>query len=71
MCLHVTDGATFLPYRTTVTLLWLVRRLWPRELAWRQPPYEYETVKLPIDILTGGTMVRDAIDAQRDLPSTL
>ena len=37
--------------------------------AWRQPPYEYETVKLPIDILSGGTALREAIDAGLTLES--
>ncbi len=69
--LHVTDRAAFRPYRTTVTLLWLVRKLWPSAFAWRQPPYEYEAVKLPIDILTGGTSVREAIDGQHDLTRAL
>ena len=40
-----------------------IARLWPEQFAWRQPPYEYETVKLPIDILSGGTTLREAIDA--------
>ncbi len=68
---HVTNRAAFRPYRTTVTLLWLVRKLWPSAFAWRQPPYEYEAVKLPIDILTGGTSVREAIDGQHDLTRAL
>ena len=40
-----------------------IARLWPEQFAWRQPPYEYETVKLPIDILSGSTELREAIDA--------
>ena len=31
--------------------------------AWKQPPYEYETVKLPIDILAGGTRWREQVEA--------
>ncbi len=40
-----------------------IARHWPKQFAWRQPPYEYETVKLPIDILSGGMDLREAIDA--------
>lgn len=61
--LHVTDPAAFRPYRTTVAILAAVRRLWPREFAWKSPPYEYETVKLPIDILSGSSALREAIDS--------
>jgi uncharacterized protein YbbC (DUF1343 family) len=61
--LHVTDRRTFRPFRTTLAILACVRRLWTEDFAWRAPPYEYETEKRPIDILTGGSAVREAIDA--------
>jgi hypothetical protein len=34
----------------------------PDDFAWREPPYEYETVKPPIDILWGGDGLRKGID---------
>jgi uncharacterized protein YbbC (DUF1343 family) len=63
--LHVTDRRTFKPYFTTLTLLAVIRRLYPRDFAWRQPPYEYEYHRLPIDLLTGDAAIREAIDAGR------
>ncbi len=51
--LHVTDRRTFKPYYTTLALLAAIRHLYPEQFAWRQPPYEYETVRLPFDLLTG------------------
>ncbi len=51
--LHVTDRRTFKPYYTTLALLAAIRQLYPEQFAWRQPPYEYETVRLPFDLLTG------------------
>ncbi|MBK8097784.1 MAG: DUF1343 domain-containing protein [Planctomycetes bacterium] len=60
--LHVTDPAAFQPYRTTLALLRAVHELWPRDFAWRQPPYEYETQKAPIDILAGSPASREWID---------
>lgn len=65
--LHVTDPVAFRPYLTTLHLLACVRAAWPTAFAWREPPYEYETEKLPIDILTGGTAAREAIDRDADL----
>ncbi len=59
---HATDHRRFAPYRTTLAVLAEVRKLWPQHFAWRQPPYEYETVKLPIDILAGTAAVRLAIE---------
>ena len=62
---HVTDRDTYLPWRTGIAILNQVRRLWPAEFAWRPPPYEYETVRLPIDILAGSPCLREGIEAGR------
>ena len=61
--LHVTDRPAFKPYYTTLVLLSVIRRLYPEQFAWRQPPYEYETERLPIDLLTGDAAIREGIDA--------
>jgi len=63
--LHVTDPQGFRPYRTTLALLRAVHELWPNHFAWNEPPYEYETVKMPIDILSGGSDVRAFVDGER------
>jgi uncharacterized protein YbbC (DUF1343 family) len=61
--LHVTDPHVFRPYRTTLLLLASIKQLWSHEFAWRPPPYEYETKKMPIDILSGSSRLREWIDA--------
>jgi uncharacterized protein YbbC (DUF1343 family) len=61
--LHPTNASTLRSYRFTVAMIGSIAKLWPEQFAWRQPSYEYETVKLPIDILSGGTALREAIDA--------
>jgi uncharacterized protein YbbC (DUF1343 family) len=60
--LHVTDRQTFKPYFTTLTLLSVLRQLYPQELVWRKPPYEYELERLPIDLLTGDDCIRIGLD---------
>jgi uncharacterized protein YbbC (DUF1343 family) len=60
--LHVTDRRAFKPYYTTLCLLAVIRELYPREFTWRQPPYEYETERLPIDLLTGDAAIREGLD---------
>jgi uncharacterized protein YbbC (DUF1343 family) len=60
--LHVADRQAFKPYYTTLTLLSVLRRLYPEQLAWRPPPYEYEKVRLPIDLLTGDDAIRRGLD---------
>jgi uncharacterized protein YbbC (DUF1343 family) len=60
--LHVTDAGEFRPYRTTLELLSAVRELYPGELQWSPPPYEYEMEKMPIDILSGDERLRTWLD---------
>ncbi|MCH7476434.1 MAG: DUF1343 domain-containing protein, partial [Gemmatimonadetes bacterium] len=60
--LHVTDRAAFRPVRTAVAVLRAAKDLAPDEFAWREPPYEYETKKMPIDILWGSDVLRKGLD---------
>jgi uncharacterized protein YbbC (DUF1343 family) len=62
--LHVTDRRTFKPVLTGAALMAAFRRALPDSFAlWRQPPYEYEHHKLPIDILAGSDALRTQIEA--------
>jgi uncharacterized protein YbbC (DUF1343 family) len=61
--IHVLDRRAFAPIRTAVELIDEFRRQDPRQFAWRQPPYEYEQHKPPIDILYGSDALRQAIEA--------
>lgn len=63
---HVTDRRTFAPVLTYLALLTALRALWPDQFAWKQPPYEYEHHKLPIDILAGGPGLREAVEQGAD-----
>ena len=61
--MHVTDRAAFRPVLTAVAVLQAIRRADPARFAWREPPYEYERTKQPIDILAGSAALRRQIDA--------
>jgi uncharacterized protein YbbC (DUF1343 family) len=65
--IHVTDRLAFKPVQTGVALLGMFRRADPQRFAWRQPPYEYEHDKRPIDILAGSDVLRRQIEA--DMPA--
>jgi len=60
---HVRDRRRLPAFLTYLLLIHHARRQDPRRFAWRQPPYEYEAVKLPIDILCGSPRERRAIEA--------
>jgi uncharacterized protein YbbC (DUF1343 family) len=61
--IHVTDRRAFPSMRTAIEMLDEFRREAPSEKLWRDPPYEYEHVKPPIDILYGSDRLRRGIDA--------
>ncbi len=65
--IHVTDREKFKPFKTGVAVLKAVHNAYPRDFAWKQPPYEYEETKLPIDILAGTDRLRKDIEAWKDL----
>ena len=60
--LHVTDAHAFEPVRTAVEILVAARELAPDNFAWLEPPYEYEETLAPIDILWGGSGLREGVD---------
>jgi uncharacterized protein YbbC (DUF1343 family) len=59
---HVRDRRRFPAFLAYLLLIHHARRQDPRRFAWREPPYEYERVKLPFDILCGTDRVREAIE---------
>jgi uncharacterized protein YbbC (DUF1343 family) len=61
--LHVTDPDVFRPVHTAVAILRAAQELAPDEFRWREPPFEYETVRAPIDILWGHEGLRRGIEA--------
>ena len=65
--IHVTDRTAFEPVRVAIELLAEFRRQQPDAFAWRQPPYEYEQDKWPIDILYGSDRLRTTLDRSDDV----
>ncbi len=61
--IHVTDRSAFRPVLTGAALIQMFRRANPEKFGWRQPPYEYEQTKLPIDILAGSDKLRQQIES--------
>ena len=66
--IHVRDRSAFRPFATGVAVLKAFKELYPKGFAWNPPPYEYEALKRPIDILAGSARLRLDIEAGRDLP---
>jgi len=64
--IHVLNREDFRPVLTGVALVATFRRFDRGAFQWRQPPYEYEREKRPIDILAGSDVLRRHIEA--DVP---
>jgi uncharacterized protein YbbC (DUF1343 family) len=62
--IHVTSRQEFEPVKAGVSLMRECYGLAPDRFRWRDPPYEYEHDKMPIDILAGSPALRQQIERQ-------
>lgn len=60
--IHVIDRNKFRPFKAGATILKTVHDLYPEHFRWKEPPYEYETHKIPIDLLAGTDRLRIEIE---------
>jgi uncharacterized protein YbbC (DUF1343 family) len=60
--LHILDREKFRPFLTGVEIINCIRKNYPEQFQWKQPPYEYEWKKLPIEVLIGGPVDSVFID---------
>lgn len=70
--LHVTNKETFKSYATGIALLWSIYYLYHTNgFEWRLEPYEFVEDIPALDLLTGGTKVRQGIERRLPLPEIL
>ena len=67
--IHVTDRKAFKPFLTGVAVIREAIQCYPDKFRWKEPPYEYEYHKLPIDILLGSKTLRQRIEHLESLES--
>jgi uncharacterized protein YbbC (DUF1343 family) len=65
--LHVTDPTIYRPYRTSLALLQAVISLYPDAFQYKDPPYEYEYERLPLDLILGDKQLRLALEQGQNL----
>ena len=61
--IHVVDRRSFKPVITGVAIISAIHHLYPDHFEWKQPPYEYVYDELPFDVITGGSRLREQIEA--------
>ena len=69
--IHITDPDEFRPYEAGLRLLQAVIKHHKKDFEWKQPPYEYETKKLPIDLIIGDGKIRSRIENMEPLESII
>jgi uncharacterized protein YbbC (DUF1343 family) len=73
--IHVDDPAydheTFKPWRVMALAFKALRALRPDYPLWRNFPYEYERERLAIDLVNGGTLLREWVDDPAAAPADL
>ena len=66
--LQVSDPVAYRPYRTSLALLRATLELHgDAGFAFKEPPYEYEFCKLPMDLILGSGEVRRGLEAGRSV----
>ena len=64
---HVTDRRRFKPFLTGLAVVKAARELGGEAFDWRREAYEFVSDRLAIDLLCGGTEIRDAMEAGASL----
>ena len=64
--LHVVDADAVRSVQTFAQIIAAAARQAPHQFQWLSPPYEYENVKMPIDILFGNSDLRTAVDSHTE-----
>jgi uncharacterized protein YbbC (DUF1343 family) len=65
------DHAEFRPWRLQALAFKAIRRLYPNYPLWRDFPYEYEFDRLAIDVINGGSALREWVDDAAARPEDL
>ncbi|MDX1709464.1 MAG: DUF1343 domain-containing protein, partial [Desulfobacterales bacterium] len=60
--IHITRPDLYRPYETSLRLLQAVIAQHKNVFEWKQPPYEYETRRLPIDLIIGDGEIRRQLE---------
>jgi uncharacterized protein YbbC (DUF1343 family) len=67
--IHVANPVTFHPYRLSLALLSAILAIHGRDFKWKEPPYEYEYSRLPIDLILGDSSLRESLEGSVEMNS--
>lgn len=62
--IHITDPLKYKPYKTSLILLQIIIKLFQKKFRWKEPPYEYEYIRLPASLIIGDNNILKKITNQ-------
>lgn len=65
--IHVTDRNKYNSFLTSLYLLHLIKKFHSQDFSWKQPPYEYEFNKLPIEIILADKGLFEMMDSSQEI----
>jgi uncharacterized protein YbbC (DUF1343 family) len=65
--IHVVDHNTYQPYFLSVAMLKAIIETHGNDFRWKEPPYEYEFERMPIDLILGDKKMREDIQTGGDI----
>ena len=69
--IHVLNPYEYRPFQTSIALLKAVMEAFGEDFSWREPPYEYEFDRPPIDLIFGDSSIRLALEGGMDVDELL
>jgi uncharacterized protein YbbC (DUF1343 family) len=60
--IHIINRKKYKSFKTGVAVIKTIHDLYTNKFEWKNPPYEYEEKKMPIDILAGTDRLRNDIE---------
>ena len=63
--IHITDPVTYKPYVASLTIMQEIARAHPQAFKLKEPPYEYEYERMPMDLILGSSTLRKEIVAMK------
>jgi len=65
--IHVTDENVFRSYLLSLSFLQAILKAYPESCLWKEPPYEYEYERMPVDLIIGDEEIRKSLEEYVDI----
>ncbi len=69
--IHVTDPGVYSSYALSLAFYQAIHQNYPDRFAYKQPPYEYEYERLPMDLILGDRQIRFQIETGTPLTTII